>query len=163
MKLFNFGGLEVIFILVIMIIFLGPGQVATLAGNLGRFIRKITRSEFWVTVWQTSRDIRNLPKTLVEETGLQESLNEIQQTQNELQSDMNQVKKDLDEETKTQKSEINKAVSELNKANREMRKRATTGQTTPAIDSTEPLSASEKEISSETEEPKPVQTLQKKK
>ena len=163
MKLFNFGGLEIIFIIVIMIIFLGPGQVATLAGNLGRFIRKITRSEFWVSIWQTSREIRNLPKTLVEETGLQESLDEIQQTQKELQSDVDQIKNDLDEETKLQKNEINKTVSELNQANRELRKRATTGQGTSKKEVAEAVPVDTIENASESVKPKPIQTLQKKK
>ena len=160
MKIFNFGGLEIIFILVIMIIFLGPGQVATLAGNLGRFIRKITRSEFWVTIWQTSREIRNLPKTLVEETGLQESLDEIQQTTNELKSDVAQIQKDLNEESQFQKDELNKTVSDLNQANQELRKRALTGETE---DLPNGESAPPAEIIPPQLEPKSPQTLQKKK
>lgn len=160
MKLFNFGGLEIIFILVIMIIFLGPGQVAALAGNLGRFIRKITRSEFWVTIWRTSREIRNLPKTLVEETGLQESLDEIQQTTNELKSDVEQIQKDLNEEGQFQKNELNKTVSDLNQANQEMRKRTLTGE---SEDLSNGESAVTEEIVPPMTAPKLPQTLQKKK
>ena len=127
MKIFNFGALEIVFILIIMIIFLGPGQVATLAGNLGRFIRKITRSEFWVSIWQTSREIRNLPKTLAAESGLQESLEEIQQTTNEIRADVDDLQKELKAEQKYSKEEIEKAASDLRKANQEVIKRTTTG------------------------------------
>jgi len=127
MKFFNFGSLEIIFILVIMIIFLGPDQVAKLAKNLGIYIRKITQSEFLSSIWRTSREIRNLPRTLVDETGLQESLNEIQNSTKEIIADVDQIRKDLDQEQKLHQSEIRKTVTELNRANEEMKKRAAAG------------------------------------
>lgn len=127
MKFFNFGGLEIIFILVIMIIFLGPDQVAKLAKNLGSLIRKITQSEFWGSIWRTSREIRNLPRTLADETGLQESLNEIQNSTKGIIADVGQIRKDLDEEQELHRSEIRKTVTELNRANEEMKKRAAAG------------------------------------
>ncbi|MCD4753829.1 MAG: twin-arginine translocase TatA/TatE family subunit [Anaerolineaceae bacterium] len=127
MKFFNFGGLEIIFILVIMIIFLGPDQVAKLAKNLGSLIRKITQSEFWGSIWRTSREIRDLPRTLADETGLQERLNEIQNSTKGIIADVGQIRKDLDEEQELHRSEIRKTVTELNRANEEMKKRAAAG------------------------------------
>ncbi|NSW51570.1 MAG: twin-arginine translocase TatA/TatE family subunit [Anaerolineae bacterium] len=95
MKLFNFGIPEVILILVVMIIFLGPEQIVDLAGRLGRTIRRITHSEIWTSIWQTSRDIRNIPKTLVDETGLEESMKDIQDTANTLKQDIGEAQNEI--------------------------------------------------------------------
>lgn len=123
MTFFNFGILEIILVLVVMIIFLGPEQVVDLAGKLGRFIRKITRSEFWTTVRDTSKEIRNIPKALVEETGLEESIQDIKQTTDELQGQLSEVQTELSEEASIQMEEFDKTKADLDGAIQELRKR----------------------------------------
>jgi len=123
MTFLNIGILEIILVLVVMIIFLGPDQVVDLAGKLGRFIRKITRSEFWTTVSDTSREIRNIPKTLVEETGLEESIQEIKQTRDELQGELSEVQTELSKEASVQLEEFEKTKADLDGAMQELKKR----------------------------------------
>ena len=96
MKIFNFGIQELFVLLVLMIIVLGPERMLDAARNLGRTIYKITHSEVWASIWQTSREIRQMPKSIVEETGLQESMDEINATNTELQNDMRDVQGDLE-------------------------------------------------------------------
>jgi Sec-independent protein translocase protein TatA len=81
--------------MVVMIIFLGPDQIVELAAKLGRAIRKITHSEIWMSIWQTSREIRNIPKTLADETGLEESINDIKGTANELKKDLGEAQNEI--------------------------------------------------------------------
>ena len=126
MNFFNFGALEIIFILVIMIIFLGPDQVVKLARNLGSFIRKITQSEFWVSMWRTSREIRDLPKILADETGLRESLDEINTSTKKIIADVDKIRKDLNEEQDFNRSEIRNTIAGLNHSNEELKKHTTT-------------------------------------
>jgi Sec-independent protein translocase protein TatA len=95
MKLFNFGVPELLLILMVMVIFLGPERMVEYASKLGKTIYRITHSEVWSSIWQTSREIRNMPKAIVEETGLEESLKDIQATSDELKNDMNAVQSDL--------------------------------------------------------------------
>jgi Sec-independent protein translocase protein TatA len=123
MTFLNFGILEIILILVVMIIFLGPEQVVDMAGKFGRFIRKITRSEFWTTVRDTSREIRNIPKTLIEETGLEESIQDIKQTTDELQGQLSEVQDELSEEASVQLVEFEKTKADLDGAIQELKKR----------------------------------------
>ncbi len=96
MKIFNFGIPEFLVLLVLMIVVLGPERMIDGARSLGRSIYKLTHSEVWSSIWQTSREIRNMPKAIVEETGLEESLADIQATGEELQKDMSGVQADLD-------------------------------------------------------------------
>lgn len=123
MTFLNIGILEIILVLVVMIIFLGPEQVVDMAGKFGRFIRKITRSEFWTTVSDTSREIRNIPKTLVEETGLEESIQDIKQTTDELQGQLSEVQDELSEEASVQLEEFEKTKADLDGAIQELKKR----------------------------------------
>ena len=120
-----------------MIIFLGPDQVVKLARNLGELIRNITQSEFWVSMWRTSREIRNLPKILADETGLQESLNEINTSTKEIIADVNQIRKDLNVEKELHGSEIRKTIAEINSSNEELKKHAAIE--TPLTDSPKKL------------------------
>lgn len=96
MKIFNFGIPELFVLLVLMIIVLGPERMLEAARSLGQTIYKITHSEVWSSIWQTSREIRQMPKSIIEETGLQESLDDIKATNEELQKDMRSVQSDLD-------------------------------------------------------------------
>ena len=92
MKIFNIGIPEAVFLLVVTVIFLGPNQIVDFAGKLGRFIRKVTHSELWTTIWQTSRDIRNLPNTLAKETGFEENLQEIKKTASNIKDELSEIK-----------------------------------------------------------------------
>jgi sec-independent protein translocase protein TatB len=84
MKLFNIGILELIFILVIALIFLGPDGIVKTARSLGRTIRKIIRSPIWSMMIDTQRELREVPTKLVREAGLEEDLAEIRKTSQEL-------------------------------------------------------------------------------
>ncbi len=84
MNFFNFGPLEIVFILIIMIIALGPKKMVETAQSLGKFMRKIVKSPLWHTVMDTSRELRDLPSKLVREAGLEEDLSELKKTKDSL-------------------------------------------------------------------------------
>ena len=70
MELFGIGIFEVILIVLIALIFLGPQDTIKAGRNLGRAVRRFFSSEEWRTLLQASRDIRTIPEKLLEETGL---------------------------------------------------------------------------------------------
>lgn len=84
MNFFNFGPLEIIFILIIMIIVLGPKKMVETAQSLGKFMRKIVKSPLWHTVMDTSRELRDLPTKLVRDAGLEQDLSELKKTKDSL-------------------------------------------------------------------------------
>ncbi len=77
MNILGIGPLELIFIIIIMILVLGPQQMVTTARKAGVYIRKIVKSPMWGTIMDTSREIRDIPTRLVREAGLEEDLREI--------------------------------------------------------------------------------------
>jgi sec-independent protein translocase protein TatB len=72
MDFLGIGPLELIFILLIALIVLGPKDMVKAGRSLGRALRKIVMSPTWQVVQKTSRDLRYLPNKLIREAGLEE-------------------------------------------------------------------------------------------
>jgi Sec-independent protein translocase protein TatA len=98
MQIFNIGGLELIFILLIAVMVLGPRDMINTARKIGGWVSQITRSDIWATIMNTSQDIRNLPTKIVREAGLEESIKEIQESANLLGKAGNQIASDVNNE-----------------------------------------------------------------
>ncbi len=77
MKLFNIGFAELILILIIMLVVLGPDQTIQQMKKLASFVRKVVRSPFWSDILDTSREIKDLPNKMLRESGLDEELAEM--------------------------------------------------------------------------------------
>ena len=69
MELFGVGPLELLLILMIALIVLGPRDMIKTGRSMGRFLRKTILSPTWVKM---QREIRNLPYQMMREAGLEE-------------------------------------------------------------------------------------------
>ena len=72
MDFLGVGPLELFFVLIIILIVLGPGDMVKVSQTLGRTLRKIIKSPTWQLIRNTSNSLRNLPNTLVREAGADE-------------------------------------------------------------------------------------------
>ncbi len=72
MDFLGIGPLELLFILVIALIVVGPRDLARTARSLGRQLNRLYRSEFWRTVNEASRELRTLPNRLAREAALED-------------------------------------------------------------------------------------------
>lgn len=78
MDLLGVGPLELIFVLVIIFLVLGPDDLAATGKKIGRFLSTVRKSEFWRGVTQVSREMRDLPTTLMREAELEDAKKEIE-------------------------------------------------------------------------------------
>lgn len=112
MSFFGIGPMELIFILIIMILVLGPKNMVVSAQKLGITLRKIVKSPLWATVMDTSREIREIPTRLIRDAGIEEDLKNIKSTTDSLKHvgnfsvpidpiSVNLTKKDNQEKTNT--------------------------------------------------------------
>jgi hypothetical protein len=88
MQILNVGIWEIFFVLLIMLIVLGPDNMMKTARDLGRFVSRATKSPMWATLLSTSREIRELPTRIVREAGMEESIKEIQQETSKISSEV---------------------------------------------------------------------------
>lgn len=75
MEILGIGINELIFILIIALLVLGPKDMQKTGKTIGRWLRDISRSEGWKIFQQTSREIRTLPTKLIRDANVE--LNEI--------------------------------------------------------------------------------------
>ena len=86
MDIFGIGPTELIFILLIALILLGPKDMEKTGRTIGRFLRDLTRSDSWRAFRDTSREIRNLPNRLMREANLED-----------LEKDIGKIGKEIEE------------------------------------------------------------------
>jgi sec-independent protein translocase protein TatB len=72
MEILGIGPLELLFIVLIALIVLGPKDMIKAGKTIGRTLRTIVSSDTWRVVNQASREVRNLPNRLIREAGIDE-------------------------------------------------------------------------------------------
>src|SRR5512142_121519 len=77
MEFLGIGPSELLFIVVIALILLGPRDMQKAGRMVGKWLRKIVTSDGWRLFQQTSREIQTLPNRLMREAALDE-LREVQ-------------------------------------------------------------------------------------
>jgi sec-independent protein translocase protein TatB len=80
MEILGIGPSELVFIVIIAIIVLGPRDMQKAGRTLGKWLRRIVTSDGWKLFQQTSREIQTLPNRLMREA----ALDELRQTEQEL-------------------------------------------------------------------------------
>ena len=81
MDFFGVGPLEILLVLVIALIVMGPKDMAKAGRTIGSFLRRIVTSPTWSTIQDASREIRYLPNKLMREAGLEELRKQLPDTQ----------------------------------------------------------------------------------
>ncbi len=71
MEIFGVGTSELIFIILIAIIVLGPKDMQKAGRTIGRFLNQLIKSDSWKIFQQTSNEIRNLPRNLMREANME--------------------------------------------------------------------------------------------
>ena len=71
MEIFGVGAPELIFILLIAIIILGPKDMQKAGRTIGRWLNQLIRSDGWKIFQKTSAELRNLPRNLMREANME--------------------------------------------------------------------------------------------
>ena len=70
MEILGIGPSELIFIIIIALIVLGPKDMQKAGKTIGQYLNKIVKSDGWKAFQQTSREIRDLPTNLMREANM---------------------------------------------------------------------------------------------
>jgi sec-independent protein translocase protein TatB len=99
MEILGIGAPELVFIIIIALIVLGPKDMQKAGKTIGRWLNNLVRSDGWKVFQQTSNEIRTLPNKLMREANM-----EIAETQKEL-------RKAMDTNPKPPASSLNRSQS----------------------------------------------------
>lgn len=92
MEFLGIGPLELLLILVLALILLGPKDMLESTKKIAKGIRKFTQSSTWRDVVETSQEIRELPQKIIKETGIEEDIKEIRKSTRPLQTELREWK-----------------------------------------------------------------------
>ncbi len=95
MELFGIGPMELIFILIIILLVVGPKDIEKFARNFGKFLNRMYKSPGYNMVRQASDELRNLPARLAREAQLDElqNMDEFKQIKSDLQEASSSLKR----------------------------------------------------------------------
>jgi sec-independent protein translocase protein TatB len=97
MDFLGVGPLELIFVLIIAILIIGPRDLGKTAKTVGRFLNRVYKSEEWKALTEASRTLRTLPNRLAREAELEE-LDDIKKSIQETAQDLKQSQQELTQE-----------------------------------------------------------------
>lgn len=71
MEILGIGAPELIFILIIALIVLGPKDMQKAGKTIGRWLNQLVRSDGWKVFQKTSAELRNLPRNLMRDANME--------------------------------------------------------------------------------------------
>lgn len=71
MEILGIGWQELIFIVVIALIVLGPKDMQKAGRSIGRWLNQLVQSDNWKVFQKTSSELRNLPRNLMREANME--------------------------------------------------------------------------------------------
>jgi Sec-independent protein translocase protein TatA len=72
MEILGIGPSELLFIVVLALIILGPREMQKTGRTIGKWLRQVVTSDGWKFFQQTSREIQTLPNRLMRDAALEE-------------------------------------------------------------------------------------------
>ena len=71
MEILGIGASELVFILIIALIVLGPKDMQKAGRMIGRWLNQLVRSDSWKVFQRTSSELRNLPRNLMRDANME--------------------------------------------------------------------------------------------
>ncbi|HET9912739.1 MAG TPA: twin-arginine translocase TatA/TatE family subunit [Anaerolineales bacterium] len=94
MEILGIGASELIFILIIAIIVLGPKDMQKAGRTLGRWLNQLVRSDSWKVFQKTSTELRNLPRNLMREANME--LEDVNKELQDVNKEINEIPQTID-------------------------------------------------------------------
>lgn len=86
MEILGIGVPEIMFVLILALILLGPKDMVKAGRTIGRALRKFIMSPTWQAMRTTGREIQQIPTKLMREAGLEEIQAELQEVKGNVQT-----------------------------------------------------------------------------
>jgi Sec-independent protein translocase protein TatA len=97
MEIFNVSPWELVLILLVALIVLGPENMVKTARSAGKAVNRFTKSAMWATLRSTTKELRDLPTRIVREAGLEEPASELDRQSRQIGSAVKQLVTEDDE------------------------------------------------------------------
>jgi Sec-independent protein translocase protein TatA len=110
MQIFNVGVLEILFILILAFVILGPRKTVKTARDVGVWVRNLAKSPIWRDIVSASNEIRDLPKKLMDDAELQRMVEELDLSTQEVKGMLSQAGQKTENELTKLEDEIDQEL-----------------------------------------------------
>ncbi len=115
--IFGIGIPEILIVVILALIILGPQDMVKTARKLGRWVYRVYHSPTWRMIMSTSQELRELPTKFVREAGLEDTVAEIKSTTADVRAQLRETSADVSAELKDVSGQ---ASGELKEARQEL-------------------------------------------
>ena len=110
MQIFNVGVLEILFILILAFIVLGPRRTIKTARDVGVWFRNLMKSPIWRDIVSASSEIRDLPKKMMDDAELQKMVEELDLSTQEIKEIISEAQRETETELTKLEGEIDQEL-----------------------------------------------------
>jgi Sec-independent protein translocase protein TatA len=112
MQIFNVGVLEILFILILAFVILGPRRTIKTARDVGVWVRNLAKSPIWRDIVSASSEIRDLPKKIMDDAELQKMVEELDLSAQEIKEIIGQAQRETETELTRLEGEIDQELKQ---------------------------------------------------
>ncbi len=98
--IFGIGIPEILIVVVLALIILGPQDMVKTARKLGRWVYRVYHSPTWRMIISTSQELRELPTRFVREAGLEDTVEAVKNTTSDVRAQLKEVTSGMSAELK---------------------------------------------------------------
>jgi Sec-independent protein translocase protein TatA len=113
MQIFNVGVLEILFILILAFVVLGPRKTIKTARDVGVWVRNLAKSPIWRDIVSASNEIRELPKKLMDDVELQRMVEELDLSTQEIKEILSESQRETERELTALEGEIDQELQSM--------------------------------------------------
>ena len=110
MQIFNVGVLEILFILILAFVVLGPRKTLKTARDVGVWVRNLAKSPIWRDIVSASSEIRDLPRKLMDDAEVQKMVEELDLSAQEVKGILSQAERETTKELTKLEGEIDQEL-----------------------------------------------------
>ena len=110
MQIFNVGVLEILFILILAFVVLGPRKTIKTARDVGVWVRNLAKSPIWRDIVSASSEIRDLPRKLMDDAEVQKMVEELDLSAQEVKGILSQAERETTKELTKLEGEIDQEL-----------------------------------------------------
>ena len=110
MQFLNVGVLELLFVLVLAFVVMGPKRSVKVARQAGVWIRNFVKSPFWRELLTTSNEIRDLPNRIMDDAELQQMIAELDLSSQDIKDILSQTQSETSSELQELENHINESL-----------------------------------------------------
>lgn len=101
MEILGIGPTELLLIIILALVIVGPRDLAKLGRDAGRALNRLYRSPMWRTMNEASREIRNLPTRLAREAELDSVQRDLQQAGRDLRDSARSASRSIEQDIRS--------------------------------------------------------------